>query len=305
MMSEQSILKVSIGTTAFVAVIGVVFGVISGSSAIVFDGIYSLTDASMTTLALFISNLIGLSQKARGRFTQRFSVGFWHLEPMILGLNGALLTGSAVYGLINATSSIMQGGRDLPFGLGIAYSALAVAASLAMAIYVTRANRVIQSTFLKLDAKAWMISAALTGSLLAAFLFGYMIQGTRLAWMTPYVDPGILAVACLFIIPIPLGTVRQALADILLIAPIEMRQQVDDVASGVVLRHGFISHRAYVARVGRGRQIEIHFIVPKGLPARPLDEWDRLRNEIGDLLGGEGPNRWLTIAFTTDPEWAE
>jgi predicted Co/Zn/Cd cation transporter (cation efflux family) len=305
MRTEQSILKISIGMTAFVALVGVAFGILSGSSAIVFDGVYSLIDASMTTLALFISSLIGSSQTGKGPLAQRFSVGFWHLEPMILGLNGALLTGSAVYGLINATASLLQGGRELPFGLGIAYAAIAVAASLAMAVYVTRANRPIQSTFLKLDAKAWMISAALAASLLVAFLFGYMIQGTQLAWMTPYVDPGILAVACLFIIPIPLGTVRQALADILLIAPIEMRQQVNDVAAGVVLRHGFISYRAYVARVGRGRQIEIHFIVPKGLPARPLDEWDRLRNEIGDLLGGEGPNRWLTIAFTTDPEWAE
>jgi len=305
MRTEQSILKVSIGMTAFVAVVGVAFGVLSGSSAIIFEGVYSLTDASMTTLALFISSLICSSQKVRGRLAQRFSVGFWHLEPMILGLNGALLTGSAVYGLINAVSSMMQGGRELPFGLGIAYSAIAVAASLAMAVYVSGANRVIRSTFLKLDAKAWIISAALTASLLVAFVFGYAIQDTQLAWMTPYVDPGILALACLFIIPIPFGTVRQALADILLIAPAEMRQQVDEVAAEVVLRHGFISHRAYVARVGRGRQIELHFIVPKGLPARPLDEWDSLRNEIGDLLGGEGPNRWLTIAFTTDPEWAE
>ena len=32
--------------------------------------------------------------------------------------------------------------------------------------------------------------------------------------------------------------------------------------------------------------------------------WDAIRDEIGDALGGEGTDRWLTIVFTTDEEWA-
>jgi predicted Co/Zn/Cd cation transporter (cation efflux family) len=56
--------------------------------------------------------------------------------------------------------------------------------------------------------------------------------------------------------------------------------------------------------VGRARQIELYFIVPHGWPARMLDEWDDLRDAVGDAIGGSGPNRWLTIAFTTNPEWA-
>ena len=30
-----------------------------------------------------------------------------------------------------------------------------------------------------------------------------------------------------------------------------------------------------------------------------------LRDEIGEAIGGDSPDRWLTIAFTTDREWAE
>ena len=39
--------------------------------------------------------------------------------------------------------------------------------------------------------------------------------------------------------------------------------------------------------------------------ARTIAEWDALRNEIGDAVGGEGPDRWITVVFTGDPEWAE
>ncbi|MDM7459599.1 MAG: cation transporter, partial [Paracoccus sp. (in: a-proteobacteria)] len=90
-----------------------------------------------------------------------------------------------------------------------------------------------------------------------------------------------------------------------LITPPEMKAHIDEVAAEIVRRYGFLDHRAYVARVGRGRQIELFFIVPAGAPARKLEEWDAIRDEIGEAIGGESPDRWLTIAFTTDPEWAD
>jgi len=83
-----------------------------------------------------------------------------------------------------------------------------------------------------------------------------------------------------------------------------MKAHVDQVASDTVKRNGFLSYRAYAARVGRGTQIEIYFIVPRGWPPRCLEKWDSLRDEIGQALGEDSPDRWLTIVFTTDEEWA-
>jgi predicted Co/Zn/Cd cation transporter (cation efflux family) len=102
----------------------------------------------------------------------------------------------------------------------------------------------------------------------------------------------------------PLGTVRQALSDILLITPLDLQAHVDAVARDIVARHGFLEYRSYVAKVGRGEQIELFFVARADDPPRPLIEWDRLRDEIGEALGEESPDRWLTIMFTTDREWA-
>ncbi len=308
MRTEQGVLRISIVVTVLLAGIGILFGLLSGSFAIVFDGVYSLTDASMTIVALLVSNLIAGSAAggpARSKLVERFTMGFWHLEPMVLGLNGTLLMAAAIYALINAIGSLLTGGRDLVFDHAIIYAAVTLAITIAMAMFDTRANRTIQSDFLALDAKAWLMSAALTAALLVAFTFGYMIQGTELQWLSPYVDPAVLALVCLVVIPMPVGTVKQALADILLVTPPTLKQHVDEVAQQIVDRHGFLSYRAYVARVGRGRQIELYFIVPSGWPPKRLEEWDRIRDEIGEAIGDEGPDRWLTIAFTTDPEWAD
>lgn len=83
------------------------------------------------------------------------------------------------------------------------------------------------------------------------------------------------------------------------------KQHVDDVAQAFVGRHGLQSYRAYVAKVGRSREIELYFIVPTTMAARTIAEWDALRDEIGEAIGGEGLDRWLTVVFTGDPEWAE
>ncbi len=308
MKTEQGLLRISIAVTVLLAGFGILFGILSGSFAIVFDGVYALTDAAMTVVALLVSNLIASSAAggaAKGRLVKHFTMGFWHLEPMVLGLNGILLTGAAIYALINAIGSIMEGGRPLDFDQAIIYAVVTLTVTIAMAIIGRRANRTIKSDFVALDAKAWMMSAGLTGALLIAFVFGYLIQGSAYEWLSPYIDPVALALVCLVIIPIPAGTIRQALADILLVTPADLKRHVDAVAQAIVEKHGFLSYRAYVARVGRGRQIELFFIVPEDFPAKKLQEWDEIRDEIGSAIGDEGPDRWLTIAFTTDPEWAD
>ncbi len=308
MQAEQTILKISIGMTILIACSGILFGIITGSFSIAFDGVYSLADASMSTLALVVARLIAIDadpSRGKGKLRARFSLGFWHLEPIVLGLNGILLMSVAVYALINAIISILSGGYVLEFNYAILYAAITLVACLTMAIVVRKKNTTIRSEFLALDATAWIMSAGITAALLIAFIAGFFVEGTTFAWIAPYIDPAILALVSVVIIPMPIGTVRKALSDILLMTPAPLRARIDEVAEEVVQEQAFLSHRAYVARIGRLMQVELYFIVPAGIPARTIEAWDQLRDDIGARIGSEGPNRWLTIAFTADTEWAE
>ena len=306
--TEQGLLRISITVVVAFAALGVGLGLLAGSFAIIFDGVYSLIDACMTMVGLLVVRLIAASN-ANGlrnkRLVDHFTMGFWHLEPIVLGVDALLLTGAAVYALINAIASFLGGGREVQFDLAVGYAALTVVVSFVMWRLQLRANRRIRSGFVALDSKGWLMSCLISGALLVAFAGGWMLQGTQLDWVTPYIDPAVLALVCVVIIPMPMGTIRQALADILLVTPADLKQHVDTVAAEIVESYGFLDYRAYVARVGRGRQIEIAFIIPPGEPARTVEEWDRLRDEIGDAIGGDTPDRWLTIVFTADPEWAD
>jgi predicted Co/Zn/Cd cation transporter (cation efflux family) len=307
MGGEPTVLRRSIVATIMLAVASLVFGITARSNAIVFDGMYSLVDATMTGLAFGVARLIAASNAAdvAGKpFHQRFTMGFWHLEPIVLGLNGTLMSGAAIYALVTAVSALLAGGHPLSFGAAMIFEGIATVVDIGMVAYTWAANRTIRSHLIALDSKAWGVGAALGLALFVAFLAGFLIQGTSLGWLAPYVDPAALALVSLVVIPVPLGTIRRALADILLVTPQRMKDHVDAVASEAVQRHGFLSYRAYVARVGRGSQVELYFIVPANWPARRLEDWDSLRDEIGHSLGPDSPDRWLTIVFTTDPEWA-
>lgn len=307
MQTEQSLLRGSIAATLLLAAAGVTVGLASGSSAILFDGVCGLIDAMMTGLALMVARLIAASNAADaiGRnLSQRFTFGFWHLEPIVLGVNGTLLAGAAIYALLEAARAILAGGRVLSFDVALGFAALSTVLDVAAAVYIARANRTAKSALVALDAKAWAMTAALSAALLVAFLIGYLVQGSEHAWMAAYVDPVALMLICLAIIPVPFATIRLAVSEILLVTPQDLRDEVESIARDIVARHGFLAHHAFVARVGRGTQIELNFIVPKDQPARRLEEWDTLRDRIGEAFGHDGPDLWLTIVFTTDPEWA-
>ncbi|HEY6630504.1 MAG TPA: cation transporter [Rhizobiaceae bacterium] len=307
-MTEQGFLRVSIAVTIFVAVLGIVFGLLAGSFSIVFDGVYSLGDAVMTILALSVSSLIVRSTRGDSLpdiLRNRFTMGFWHLEPIVLGLNGILLMTVAIYALINALLTIVYGGYETRFGMAIVYATITLLVCASMAAAGWRVNRRLRSDFVSLDAKAWAMSGAITAALLVAFLAGLAVRNTPWSWIAPYVDPVVLSLVCIVVIPLPVSTVRQALSEILLITPPDLKAHVDGVAAEWVEREGFVGYRAYVAKVGRATQIELYFVAPKNQPPKALEEWDSIRDRVGAAIGGEGKDRWLTIAFTTEVAWAE
>jgi cation diffusion facilitator family transporter len=291
--AEQRILKLSIGVTVIVSLFGVAFGLLSGSLSIVFDGVFAAIDAAMSGLALVVSRLV--SREADNR---RFQFGYWHIEPMVLALNGGTLMLLCFYAFLNAVDSFLAGGRQLDFDWAIAYAITVCIVCFGMFFYEVRANRRIGSDFLR-----WLMSAAITSALLVAFAIAWSLKGTRFGNLTPYADPVVLALLTLGLVFVPIRTVRKALREILLITPPELDAHVRSIMDAVVARHGFKTYTSYVAKVGRAQFIEIHIAVPTGMRLDNVATVDAIRREIAEAIGGEGPQRWLTIDFTADPRW--
>lgn len=287
--AEQKVLKRSIVATAIVGTSGVVFGLSVASRSIMFDGVYSLLDVILTIGSLAVSRLV---TRAGSR---RFQYGYWHLEPLVLSFNSAMLCLLCVYALINGIDGLLGPGHAIEFEAGIAFVVAAGVFSIALWVYVGREARRLGSELLKLDAKGWLVSGTLNLALLVAFALGALAEHTRWRESGLYADSIVLVLIALAMLPVPLASCVRALREVLQIAPRDLDRRVRAVLEAVNARHGFAGYRSFVARSGRIALVEVRFKVPLDLPIGTIRTLDAVRGEIRAALAE--PHVWLTVDF--------
>lgn len=296
---EQRALTLSIVMTLVVASLGVALGLLAGSRSILFDGVFSTIDAAMSGLALFVTRLIARE------VSQRFQHGYWHLEPLVAALNGAILLLLCFYAFLNAVQGLMAGGHELAFGVAIVYAAVVTLVCTAMTLHQRRINRGVGSEFVRIDMHGWLMAALITGALLVAFVIALILQHTAYAHLTPYVDSLLLAMLTLGFLPVPIGIVRRAMKEVLLIAPSAIDREVHAAMAPVMRRDGLLEYNSHVAKAGRGHFIEIHVVTrPDFAAGRGMVELDEIRAAIAAGLSIPPQRRWFTVSFTADPRWA-
>ncbi|MCE8027756.1 cation diffusion facilitator family transporter [Billgrantia desiderata] len=296
---EQRALKVSIVVTLVVSSLGVTFGLLAGSQSILFDGVFSTIDAAMSALALLVARL------AVREASQRFQHGYWHLEPLVAALNGSILMLLCFYAFLNALQGLMEGGQPLAFDVAIAYAVVVATMCYAMVFYQRHINRRAQSEFVRIDMQGWLMAALITTSLLVAFSIGLLLQGTEWEHLTRYIDSLLLVILTVCFMPVPIGIVRRALREILLIAPSNIDREVHAAMEPVMQREGLLEYFSHVAKAGRGHYIEIHIVTtPEFAAERGIAVLDEIREEIAAKLSPPPERRWFTVAFTADPRWA-
>ncbi|HSC07555.1 MAG TPA: cation diffusion facilitator family transporter [Steroidobacteraceae bacterium] len=294
--AEQATLKFSIALTVLLGVLGVASGIITGSQAIIFDGMYSFVDVVPTVVSLLVVKLI-----ARGT-SQRFQFGYWHLEPLVGVLRNSILVVACIYAAIDAVNTLASGGHDVEYGLAALWAGILCGIGLAMTLFLSRRAKALQSPMLKLDARSWLVSAFLSLALLLGFGIATALTGTPLQGWIPYLDAIALLSMALIMLPMPLIGLWRSMSDVLQVAPDELDTRVHTVMDSIVKERGFLEYSSYIAKAGRGRFVEIHVLVS---PESRIDTAtaDAIRRDVAKRLDAATPNFWLTIDFTADRGW--
>jgi cation diffusion facilitator family transporter len=294
--AEQGTLKFSIALTVFLGVLGVASGIATGSQAIIFDGMFSFVDVLPTIVSLLVVKLI-----ARGS-SQRFQFGYWHLEPLVGVLRDSILAVACIYAGIDAINSLSSGGHEVEYGLAAGWAGILCAIGLVMTLVLRRRARALQSPMLELDARSWAVSACLSLALLIGFLIATAFAGTPYQDWIPYLDAIALLSMALIMLPMPLIGLWRSISDVLQVAPDELDARVRAVMDAIVKERQFLDYSSYIAKVGRGRFIEIHVLVT---PEHRVDIAiaDAIRADVSARLNAASPTIWLTIDFTADRRW--
>ena len=269
---EARLLWLSVAATLVIAGLGIPLGLAARSPAIIFDGLFSLIDAAISLLTLKVARLVATQCDHR-----RFQYGFWHLEPLVIALKASTLMVLVAYTFLSAVNSLLKGGYEPEFGIALSYAALVTLISFGIWWWLRRQAERIDSGLVRLDVKAWLLSALMGSALLIAFAAALLIRGTAAEGLIRFMDPLALALITLVLMPLPLRDARESFAEILLISPPETDTQVRAVMAEFIKRHGFLDYRSYLAKTGRARFIEISVLVPPDL-CLPVTAIDAMRS---------------------------
>ncbi|BCT31103.1 cation diffusion facilitator family transporter [Pseudomonas protegens] len=294
---EQVLLKQSTVLMFAVAIAGIVTGFVSGAQSILFDGFFSLIATFIKVLMLITAKLIAKESN------HRFQFGFWHLEPMVLLIEGSFLLLIAIYAFLNGVFGIINGGREVELGMVIFYAGFFAVTEFAYFFYVRRRNRKLKSSLIQFDNISWLVDAMLSVGLLVSFIIALLLKQYGHGQWAVYVDPAILILLALSMLPPALKILRPAMRDVLGIAPDQLDEKVRSVMEEAMVAYGFQEYISYVQKHGRARFIEIHIVLPADYPLQDVATLDRLREEISSELGEADAARWLTISFTGDRKW--
>lgn len=297
-LDEQKSLAVSIAITMVLGASGVVMGIYARSSAIVFDGMYSLVDVAITLTALWVARLIA-SEGSR-----RFQYGFWHLEPLMELFGGAALVLSCIYAAITALSDLKTGGgAEADFGAGLVWVLCTGTVGFVMAVVMRRAAKRTGSGLLALDARGWLVSGALSAGIAAGFVVALVLSTGRWSDWVRYADGGVLLMVSIAMLPVPIRGMVTAAKEVAQVASPDLDQRVSTITAAFIASQGLDGYSTYVAKAGRVIFVEVEILVQGDAPSGVVALLDALRDQLFDDLSGSASRVWLTVGVTSERKW--
>lgn len=294
---EQTLLIQSAGLMGLLAVSGTVMGIVSGSSAILLDGICSFIGLIIKVMMLMTSKLVTKET------SKRFQFGYWQFEPLILTLEGAFILTIVIYALTSGISDLLAGGRTVVLDYAIFYALFFLILDLIYYFYVKQINKKLQSNLIKYDNISWSIDAMLEFAILLSFVVAYGLEHTSYAHYARYVDPLVLIVLSLQMIPSSIRILVPSVKQIMGMAPERVHNDLQEIMDYFMEKYKFLDYVTSVQAYGKVRIIEIDILIPKSYPIQDVAELDGIRNEIDDRIGGKRSEKWVTISFTTLRRW--
>jgi cation diffusion facilitator family transporter len=295
---DQRLLMFSIWASAGFAVLSSVWGIISGSSMIVFDGLYSFVSIGLSVLAV-----LALRFSRRGA-DERFPWGRDAAEPLVVVIKAATLGALCAYAAVGGILDIVNGGREIAVGSAVVYAAIATLGGLTVALVLRRAARD-GSDLVRAEAAEWLGDALLSVGVLIGFLVAYALVAAGRADLAAYVDPGMVTLVSLAFLWVPIKLIVSSLRQILSMAPEpDVLDRLRACVAAVEERYAFSESFLRASKVGNRMDIEIDFVVGAKSPVRTITDSDTVRQDLHEQLGALGYERSVVVTFTADRRWA-
>ena len=293
---ERSALAISLSGTLLLGILGVFWGLAVGSQVVLLDGVYGALGVVLSGLSLYASRLV-----ARGP-TARFPFGREALAPLVVGVQAVALGGICAFAAVAAMQTIVAGGSQVEAGWALVYAAVSTAISIGVWLALRRPAAT--SDLVRAEAIQWLSSIGLETAMLLAFVAMLGLQRTSWQAAALYIDPVLVLVVCIAILPAPVRMLRGTLRELMEgAAPEEIQRPVRAAVSEVSQEIGLGEPLLRIAKLGSKIYVEVDYLVEPG--HWDTSDEDRVRHGLNERLRDLPYVFWLNVELTTDPALLE
>lgn len=296
--AEQQALILSTTGCILIAVVALWAFYASDSQAILLDGLFNLTYFLAGLFTIKVSRLVLRGDDAL------FPYGYSFFEPLVNGIKGLLILGVSIMALIAALQALLSGGRSIEAGIATAYGAFASTTGWLLAWATHRGYKLSGSPLVKADAEGWIVNAAISTAVLLAFAGIWLIKGTSLDYLAPYIDPALVLVVVLISLSVPIRMAWVSLMTLLnRAATPRITEQITTIINESLAELPVEEVFVRVIQPGRMLLVSVHVILPEEYAPEKLSVLDRQRNKTLEPLQRHYQNIVLDMLFTTERCW--
>lgn len=289
--TERQPLLRSIGLTGLIGVLGIVWGIVSGSQMILLDGAYALIGLVVSWLLLLASRLAGSEPGGRYPF------GREAITPLVIGVQGFVLLATLAFAAFEAVATIREGGSTVTAGPAILYSTITTVASVVFWLWLRSVSG--DSDLLVAEATAWRIGAMRGVGMMIGFVTMAVLANSSRAEAAAYVDPVMVLITCVLFLAAPIRMVRTTILELLEGEPeAEIREAVRGAVETVSQRYGIVDPVVRTTKVGPKLYVELEAMVA---PDVTVAQQHQVREELNALLDELPFDLWLNVELLPRP----
>lgn len=297
---EQRTLTISLYAVGILVVGSLGYGLFIGSDVVIANGIFSFFSLFGSGLNLAAAKLVARPAD------KKFQYGYWHLEPLVLFVNGLLLCCICFYAIINSIETIRTGGRVVDAEGVILFGVVSgLLCGVVWFSEVTVARR-INSDLVRNDSREWFMDFFSSMITLVGFLVLNWLEEPWYSLWARYADSVLIIIMAVMLVPLPIRLVVGNVREILLITkgddPIS-RRVGKELARLRDEYPGIVSDSSHVVKVGRSYFVEVNILVTPEFPLQSVAKQDRLRERLWRVCDKGASELWLAVCVTEEERW--
>lgn len=295
-LDEQRLLKLSLVAAGVFVLMALSFALITGSDSILFDGIYSLISFFMTLLTLKVANLVARPDD------ERFHFGYTAMEPTLNLFKSLIVIVTCVFAVFGALNRLHEGGHAAEYDLAIVYGALATTGCFTVAWLMKRRSKHFQSDLVGVEAKTWFVDGLLSGSILLGFLGAWWLEHSSLLEYAARVDPILLIILGLAILPIPGKIMIDSLKEVINQAPPKtVVHEIEQRLKKSLIEVSYDHVELRVSKRGRDLYLLVHIVVSESFGHETIIQLDEIRRNSEQAMKQWNSAIIMDMLFVKDP----